>query len=173
MRRTFNCGVGMVVVVAAADADAALQSSGQRRKRLADRTIVTDAWPEVELSFEPGPMQGGNPDLGLRHQPAGVYRSQLAAGSSTIDIAVVLSNMPDAFGLQRATQAGIATVASNTATLPTAKPLIAQLPRSWIATQPDLIILAGFMRILSPWFVRHYAGRILNIHPALLPLIPG
>jgi phosphoribosylglycinamide formyltransferase-1 len=39
--------------------------------------------------------------------------------------------------------------------------------------QPQLLILAGFMRILSPWLVQHYEGRILNIHPALLPLYPG
>ena len=38
---------------------------------------------------------------------------------------------------------------------------------------PELIVLAGFMRILSPWFVRHYEGKILNIHPALLPKYPG
>ncbi|MEJ2275174.1 MAG: formyltransferase family protein, partial [Woeseiaceae bacterium] len=41
------------------------------------------------------------------------------------------------------------------------------------AYEPELIILAGFMRILSPWFVEHYEGRILNIHPALLPKYPG
>ncbi len=94
-------------------------------------------------------------------------------GDSDIEIVVVLSSRPDAYGLVRAEKAGIDGVCIEHQ----AKVDREQYDRAVAATlerwQPDLLILAGFMRILSPWFVRRYEGRILNIHPALLPAYPG
>lgn len=90
-----------------------------------------------------------------------------------LDIAVVFSNKANAFGLERAEQAGIPTACLQHADYPDRdafdRAVIAELDRF----EPELLILAGFMRILSPPFVAHYAGKILNIHPALLPLYPG
>ncbi len=95
------------------------------------------------------------------------------AGDSDIEIVVVLSNRPDAYGLIRAEKAGIDRVCIEWRDHVDRE----QYDRAVAATlerwQPDLLILAGFMRILSPWFVRRYEGRILNIHPALLPAYPG
>ena len=88
-------------------------------------------------------------------------------------IAAVISNRADAKGLQRARQAGI-----NTAVVE-AKPQQDRLSydQALISTidqlQPDLIVLAGFMRILSETFIDHYRDRILNIHPSLLPEFKG
>ena len=94
-------------------------------------------------------------------------------GDLNLELAVVFSNNPDAYGLERAEQAGIPTACIQHADFPDRESfdhaVIAELDRF----EPDLLILAGFMRILSPAFVAHYTGKILNIHPALLPLYPG
>ncbi len=94
-------------------------------------------------------------------------------GDLDLKLTVVFSNNPDAYGLQRAEQAGIPTACIQHSEFPDRESfdhaVIAELDRF----EPDLLILAGFMRILSPAFVAHYAGKILNVHPALLPLYPG
>jgi phosphoribosylglycinamide formyltransferase-1 len=94
-------------------------------------------------------------------------------GSLDLELAVVFSNNPDAYGLERAEQAGIPTACIQHADFLNResfdRAVIAELERF----KPELLILAGFMRILSPSFVAHYSGKILNIHPALLPLYPG
>jgi len=95
------------------------------------------------------------------------------AGSLELDLCVVFSNKPNAFGLERAEKAGIPTACIQHGDFPDResfdRAVIAELDR-W---DPELLILAGFMRILSPAFVSHYEGKILNIHPALLPKYPG
>ena len=94
-------------------------------------------------------------------------------GSLNLDLSVVFSNKADAFGLKRAQDAGIATAClehGHYADRAAFDRAVAATLDEW---QPDLLVLAGFMRILSPGFVDHYAGRILNIHPALLPAYPG
>jgi len=94
-------------------------------------------------------------------------------GQLNLDLTVVFSNNPEAFGLQRAEKAGITTSCIQHSDYPDRasfdQAVVADLDRF----EPDLLILAGFMRILSKAFVAHYAGKILNIHPALLPLYPG
>jgi len=94
-------------------------------------------------------------------------------GKLDLELTVVFSNNPEAFGLQRAEQAGIPTSCIQHSDYPDRasfdQAVIAELDRF----EPELLILAGFMRILSKAFVAHYAGKILNIHPALLPLYPG
>jgi phosphoribosylglycinamide formyltransferase-1 len=94
-------------------------------------------------------------------------------GDLDLDLTLVFSNNPEAYGLERAEHAGIPTACIQHSDYPDRKSfdqaVIAELDRF----KPDLLILAGFMRILSKPFVAHYAGKILNIHPALLPLYPG
>jgi len=96
-----------------------------------------------------------------------------ASEDSNYQVIGVISNNPKAFGLQRAEQAGIPTYVVDHRLYPDRvafdRELIAQLNK----LQPALIVLAGFMRILSSEFVNHFAGRILNIHPSLLPKYPG
>lgn len=90
-----------------------------------------------------------------------------------LDLSIVFSNDPNAFGLERAEKANIATAciqhADYTDRALFDQAVIAELDRF----EPDLLVLAGFMRILSAEFIAHYRGRILNIHPALLPLYRG
>ncbi len=93
--------------------------------------------------------------------------------SSPARIRAVISNRADAYGLQRAQQAGITTQVLDHKQFDDREAFDAALAQAIDAHEPHLVILAGFMRILSPGFVRHYAGRLLNIHPSLLPKYKG
>lgn len=88
-------------------------------------------------------------------------------------LCAVFSNKADAFGLERAKQAGIPGHALGAADFASREAFDDRLMAEIDAYQPDLVVLAGYMRILSPAFVRHYMGRMLNIHPSLLPKYPG
>lgn len=88
-------------------------------------------------------------------------------------IAAVICNRAGAFGLERAKQAGIATELLDHKQFDGREAFDAALIQAIDAHQPDLVVLAGFMRILTPGFVQHYAGRLLNIHPSLLPKHKG
>ena len=95
------------------------------------------------------------------------------SGDLNLDLTVVFSNNPNAFGLERAEKAGIPTACIQHSDFPDRESFDAAVIAELDRFEPDLLILAGFMRILSKPFVAHYAGKILNIHPALLPLYPG
>lgn len=88
-------------------------------------------------------------------------------------IAAVVCNRADAFGLERAKQAGIVTELLDHKQFDGREAFDAALIQAIDAHQPDLVVLAGFMRILTPGFVQHYNGRLLNIHPSLLPKHKG
>ncbi|MEX1057861.1 MAG: phosphoribosylglycinamide formyltransferase [Natronospirillum sp.] len=85
----------------------------------------------------------------------------------------VLSNRPGAKGLARAAQADIPTVVLDHTQFTSRLEFDRAMQRELVAWQPDLIVLAGFMRILSAEFVHGYDGRMINIHPSLLPRYPG
>jgi phosphoribosylglycinamide formyltransferase-1 len=89
------------------------------------------------------------------------------------DIIAVISNRPDAGGLQRAANAGIATAVLDHQTFSGREAYDAALADVIDQYQPDLVILAGFMRILTATFVERYRGRLINIHPSLLPDFKG
>lgn len=97
----------------------------------------------------------------------------LAGGQVPATIRAVISNRAEAYGLQRAAAAGIATEVLDHKGFAEREAFDAELIRRIDAHAPDLVVLAGFMRILSPGFVRHYQGRLLNIHPSLLPKYKG
>ncbi|MCU0773653.1 MAG: phosphoribosylglycinamide formyltransferase [Ideonella sp.] len=88
-------------------------------------------------------------------------------------IAAVISNRPDAGGLAKAAGRGIATEVVDHRTFASREAFDAALAQCIDRHAPDLVVLAGFMRILTPGFVQHYEGRLLNIHPSLLPAFPG
>ncbi|MBX3632243.1 MAG: phosphoribosylglycinamide formyltransferase [Simplicispira sp.] len=90
-----------------------------------------------------------------------------------VGIAAVLSNRPQAGGLATAQAHGIATQVLDHRDFATREAFDDALARAIDAYAPDLVVLAGFMRILGAAFVARYAGRLLNIHPALLPAFPG
>lgn len=90
-----------------------------------------------------------------------------------VEIRAVISNRPDAGGLQRAAKAGISTAVIDHSLYPDRTAFDDALQACIEGFQPALVILAGFMRILTAGFVHHYQGRMLNIHPSLLPDFPG
>ena len=90
------------------------------------------------------------------------------------EIVVVVSNRPDAAGLSRAQQAGIATaLIDHTAFGKDREAFERALDMELQARRIDIVCLAGFMRLLTPWFVERWSGRMINIHPALLPQFKG
>ena len=101
------------------------------------------------------------------------FIDKVAAGELDLELCLVFSNRPDAFGLERAKQAGIPTACIEHGDFADRESFDRAVAAVIDEYEPELIVLAGFMRILSPWFVRHYEGRVLNIHPALLPKYPG
>jgi phosphoribosylglycinamide formyltransferase 1 len=89
------------------------------------------------------------------------------------DIVVVGSNKTDAKGLDIARDAGVPTFALSHKSFATREAFDEALVAKLNEYQPDLVVLAGFMRILSPVFTHAFAGRLINIHPSLLPSYPG
>ncbi|MSP20066.1 MAG: phosphoribosylglycinamide formyltransferase [Alphaproteobacteria bacterium] len=88
-------------------------------------------------------------------------------------IVLVLSNVASAAALERAAKAGIATAVLEHKTFPSREVFDEAMRARLVAAGADLVCLAGFMRLLSPAFVEAFAGRLINIHPSLLPAFPG
>ncbi|MGI1678567.1 MAG: phosphoribosylglycinamide formyltransferase [Cellvibrionaceae bacterium] len=94
-------------------------------------------------------------------------------GNLPIEITAVISNRPNVKGLERATLAGIKAETIDHKNFSDRKTFDEALINIIDKHSPDLIVLAGFMRILTPEFVTHYLGKLINIHPSLLPKYPG
>ena len=95
------------------------------------------------------------------------------AGTLPVEVRAVISNRPDAPGLQRPALQGIRTIVIDHACHHDRAAFDRALQLTIDTLEPELLVLAGFMRILTPGFVEHYRGRMLNIHPSLLPDFPG
>ena len=111
---------------------------------------------------------GSNMAAIVRAAQAQGWKEQLGAG-----IAAVISNRADAAGLALAQSLGVSTGVLDHRKFDTREAFDAALMQLIDSHQPALVVLAGFMRILTPGFVWHYAGRLVNIHPSLLPAFPG
>ena len=120
------------------------------------------------MSHSPCPIvvlisgNGSNLQALMDHSVEGAY-----------EVCAVISNKAEAFGLQRASKAGIPTRVVDHRDYENRLSFDQQLMQVIDSFNPELVVLAGFMRILSAEFVQHYAGRILNIHPSLLPAYRG
>ncbi len=101
------------------------------------------------------------------------FMAACASGALDAEIAVVLSNKPDAAGLAAAAAADIPTIAVSHRDFDSREEFDAAMVAALAPYQPDLVILAGFMRILTPVFIQPFFGKLLNIHPSLLPKYPG
>jgi phosphoribosylglycinamide formyltransferase-1 len=97
----------------------------------------------------------------------------VASGALPVRIAGVLANRPDAQGLETAAAHGVPTGVVDHKQFADRAAFDAAMAEAIDRFAPDLVVLAGFMRILTDGFVRHYAGRLVNIHPSLLPSFPG
>lgn len=97
----------------------------------------------------------------------------VASGFLPVRLAAVISNSAQAKGLEVAAARGIETCSVDHRQYDSREAFDAALAAKIDAFSPDLVVLAGFMRILTDAFVQHYAGRLINIHPSLLPAFPG
>jgi len=101
------------------------------------------------------------------------FIDEVNADQLPIDISLVISNKPNAYGLKRAQLAGIPTSCIDHHDFGSRHAFDQALMKKIDSVKPEVIILAGFMRILTPKFVNHYHRRLLNIHPSLLPKYTG
>ena len=97
----------------------------------------------------------------------------VAAGDLDAQLVATVSDNPDAFGLQRAADAGIAVRRIPFADYSDRADYDAELHAQLLSINPDVVVLAGYMRIIADRTVQHFAGRMLNVHPSLLPAYPG
>jgi phosphoribosylglycinamide formyltransferase-1 len=112
---------------------------------------------------------------GGSNMPAIVRAAQQGNWRKTLDaqVAAVISNRPDARGLAFARENGIAAEVVDHKQFATREAFDEALAKAIDGHQPSLVVLAGFMRILTPAFVERFSGRLINIHPSLLPAFPG
>jgi len=96
-----------------------------------------------------------------------------ADGSLGAEVAGVVSNRPEAYALERAHAAGVATQVVDHTAFPGRDAFDAALEAAVARFAPDLVVMAGFMRVLTPAFVSRFAGRLINVHPSLLPAFRG
>ena len=115
-------------------------------------------------------ISGGGSNMAaiVRAEQQGNWRKTLGA-----QVAAVISNRPDAAGLALAREHGVATDVVDHKRFDSREAFDAALAAAIDRHQPALVVLAGFMRILTPGFVARYAGRLVNIHPSLLPAFAG
>ncbi len=109
-----------------------------------------------------------------------LFDAQDAGGLGGAEVSLVISDRGDAYGLQRALSRGVAAAHVPLPAAPSGSARHAaraaweqRLARVVAAFTPDLVVLAGFMRILSPDFLQHFSNRVINLHPALLPADGG
>lgn len=95
------------------------------------------------------------------------------SGECAADVAAVIASRAQAAGLTWAAEQGIQTVGLAHTAFSSRESFDAALAESIDQFEPDYVLLAGFMRVLTPGFVERYAGRLVNIHPSLLPAFPG
>lgn len=129
----------------------------------------------------PGPVNPGpvNPGLRIvvlisgRGTNLQAIIDAIAGGALPVEIVAVVCNEPGAPGIELARQAGIEVAILHHRDFPARERFDAALAEAIDRFDPELVVLAGFMRILTSGFVRRYAGRLINIHPSLLPDLPG
>ena len=98
---------------------------------------------------------------------------RIDAGSLDAEIALVVCDVPDAAGIAAARARGLEVEVVEARSAPSREAHDRKVAAALQAKGVDLVCLAGYMRLLSPWFVDRFRGRILNIHPSLLPAFPG
>ncbi len=180
MLRTFNCGVGMIVVVAANEAEAALDRpaalgarglcagrdhpGGRRRARQLYGNARAVSPRRVRTAIL---ISGGGSNMARLIEAAG-------EPGYPAEIVLALSNDPAAAGLAKARAAGVEAVAIDHKPYGKDRAAFeAAMQAELAAREVELIALAGFMRVLTGDFVRHWSGRMINIHPSLLPKFRG
>lgn len=186
MLRTFNCGLGMIVITSKRDAEATLgllRSCGESDAAVVGRLMKSVSKERVVVdNFNQQKVQCRS---WLRKRKVAVLISGDGSNlqalidhamdpmkQSHAEIALVISNVPGVRGLERAAKAGIKGLV-----VPSKGKKREEFDREvnqvLIEHKIEFVCLAGFMRIVSPYFVKEWEGKLINIHPSLLPSFPG
>ncbi|KAH9634363.1 hypothetical protein HF086_010843 [Spodoptera exigua] len=187
MLRTFNCGIGMVLIVSPEDQAEVMNTTrafgamviGSIQKRPAGgaRVVVdnfasamdfTRRMPLLPKKKVAVLVSGNGSNL-----QALLDTTREAAQCMCADICLVVSNKKDAYALQRAEKAGVPSLVFNHKDYASREEFDRAVSEALEAHKVDIVCLAGYMRILSGEFVKKWHGRLLNIHPSLLPRHPG
>ncbi|XP_017151161.1 trifunctional purine biosynthetic protein adenosine-3 [Drosophila miranda] len=189
LQRTYNCGLGLVLVVGAAEVDGVLRELRYPQRASVVGEVVARKDPKkpqvVVQNFEASLartqrmlsqprkrvavlISGKGSNLqalidAIRDSAQGVYA----------EIVLVISNKAGVLGLEKAAKAGIPSMVISHKDFPSREVYDVELTRHLKTARVEFICLAGFMRILSVPFVREWRGRLINIHPSLLPKFPG
>ncbi|XP_063700673.1 trifunctional purine biosynthetic protein adenosine-3 [Culicoides brevitarsis] len=180
MLRTFNCGIGMVMVVSPEHAEHVLAKLSDAKKignvvsrNMSVPQVLVEDLDVFKKAYRTkkrvGVLISGN---GSNLQ-ALVDNSRKPEFGMNAEVVLVISNKPDAYGLERAKLAGIPSVVIKHKDFATRESFDEALTLALQKHEVDLVCLAGFMRILSPSFIQTWKGKLINIHPSLLPKFPG
>ncbi|KAH8273588.1 hypothetical protein KR018_002667 [Drosophila ironensis] len=189
LQRTYNCGLGLVLVVAATEVEEVLKELRypQRAAVVGEVTARKDAKkPQVVVQNFEAALTRAQRALSTPRKRVAVLisgngsnlqalidASRDSAQAVAAEIVLVISNKPGVLGLERATRAGIPSLVISHKDFASREVYDAELTRNLKAARVDLVCLAGFMRVLSTPFVKEWRGRLINIHPSLLPKFPG
>lgn len=189
MQRTYNCGIGLVLIVDPSHAPHIVESLTAHGGCVIGRVLArTKAEPQVQIDANAfadnilrvqrtlavpkkrvGVLVSGN-GSNLQALIDATRNTALGIGAH---IACVISNKPDAYALKRAAAAGIPTLVLTHSSFDSRPQFDAAMTKFLERNSVDIVCLAGFMRILSPEFVHRWQGALINIHPSLLPNYPG
>ncbi|XP_054741633.1 trifunctional purine biosynthetic protein adenosine-3 [Anastrepha obliqua] len=189
MQRTYNCGLGVILVVAPELEHSVLAELQYRERATRVGVVVERAQPEVPQVVVENfgrCLRRAQKMLARPRKRVAVLISGTGSNLQALmdacrdtsqgmhaDIVLVISNKADALGIERAKKAGISTAVVSHKQYANREDFDAEMSRKLVEHHVDLVCLAGFMRILSEQFVRQWKGRLVNIHPSLLPKHPG
>ncbi|BES96706.1 phosphoribosylglycinamide formyltransferase activity [Nesidiocoris tenuis] len=190
MLRTFNCGVGLVLIVSPGNADdvvKAIKSSSivgsVAKKSPSEKGVLVNG---LSSAFSPLmkphiphiiQQEAKKKRIGVLISGSGTNLQSLidsvADGRINGEIVLVISNKTGVQGLSRAEKAGIPSIVIPHTKFPTREAFEEDVHNHLLAARVDLVVLAGFMRVLTGWFVSRWRGKIINVHPSLLPSFKG
>ncbi|EDW12043.1 trifunctional purine biosynthetic protein adenosine-3 [Drosophila mojavensis] len=189
LQRTYNCGLGLILVVAPQQVELVMQQLRYTQRAVVVGEVVArkDARkPQVVVQHFDSLLARSQRLLLVPRRRVAVLISGTGSNLQALidatrdsaqavhaDIRLVISNKAGVLGLERASRAGIPSLVISHKDFAKREDYDAELTRHLVAARIDIVCLAGFMRVLSAPFVRHWRGRLINIHPSLLPKYPG
>lgn len=189
LQRTYNCGLGLILVVSPQHVEHVLQELRYTQRAVVVGEVVPrkdSKKPQVQLLHFEESLTRSKQLLKLPRRRLAVLISGNGSNLQALidatsdssqalhaEIVLVISNKPDVLGLKRAAAAGIPSLVISHRDFAKREDYDAELTRHLDAARVQLVCLAGFMRVLSVPFVQHWRGRLINIHPSLLPKYPG
>lgn len=189
LQRTYNCGLGLVLVVSPTKVEDVLKELRYPQRAAIVGEVIArkdPKKPQVVVENFDAAVTRTQKLLSLPRKRVAVLISGTGSNLQALinasrdsaqgvhaEIVLVISNKPGVLGLERAAKAGIPTLVISHKDFANREVYDAELSRNLKAARVDLVCLAGFMRILSSPFVKEWRGRLINIHPSLLPKYPG